>query len=253
MPRKRFIRSDSYPYHIVSRSNNREWFYIPIEEFWRILVSVLALDPVSSKLKIHALVLMSNHFHLLASSVDGNLGEPMEYLLREVCRRVNQVAGRQNHVFGGPYKWSLITNTSYYLLCLKYIYRNPVSAHICEKVEEYPFSTLKALHQPNIFPFSIHPWRWAGDWLKWGDFQALLGWLNTPYPFGLSDYVKSASRYRVFTLPKSRTTRKVPQELWNNLEAAYQIAPYDFEQLSFETTKRKAVPSGTGVSNHPTE
>lgn len=211
MPRAPLIRTNQHPFHIVCRSNNREWFYIPLDEFWNILLEVFSRGAVERTLRVHALVLMSNHFHLLASSVDGNLDEPMRYLLREVCRQVNKKANRINHVFGGPYKWSLITKTSYYLHCLKYIYRNPVNAGICERVEEYPFSTLKAQINPDRFPFPIHQWKWAGDWIKWGDPASILDWLNTPYPHGLNDYVRAALKHRHFTIPKNRNTGRVPE------------------------------------------
>lgn len=211
MSRTPLIRSDQHPYHIVCRSNNREWFYIPIRDFWSITLEVMAREAVKSKMKIHAFVLMSNHFHLLVSSVDGNLDEPMRYLLREVCRQVNKSANRINHVFGGPYKWSLITKTSYYLHCLKYIYRNPVNAHICERVEDYPFSTVSAHANPEKFPISIQHWKWAGDWMKWGDYQSILDWLNTPYPHGLNDYVRAALRRRSFEIPKNRNTGRIPK------------------------------------------
>ncbi|NBT58702.1 hypothetical protein EBT16_07965 [bacterium] len=170
----------------------------------------MSREPVISKLRVHALVLMSNHFHLLASSVDGKLDEPMRYLLRETCREVNKRANRINHVFGGPYKWSLITKTSYYLHCLKYIYRNPVNAQICGRVEDYPYSTLSALVHPENFPFPITQWKWAGDWIKWGDHRAILDWLNTPYPHGLSDYVRTALKHRHFKIPINRNTGRPP-------------------------------------------
>ncbi|NBX77326.1 MAG: hypothetical protein EBQ92_12290 [Proteobacteria bacterium] len=236
MPRARLIRTTQHPYHIVCRSNNREWFYIPVSNFWEILIEVLAREPVSSRLRVHGLVLMSNHFHLLASSIDGNLDEPMRYLLREVCREVNREASRINHVFGGPYKWSLITNTSYYLHCLKYIYRNPVNAQICERVEDYPFSTLTAHTAPEKVPFSLCHWKWAGDWLKWGDFQSVLKWLNTPYPHGLNDYLKAALRHRKFEIPKNRNTRRVPSYFREELDAAFNWCSVP--------TKSKAVPFG---------
>jgi hypothetical protein len=153
---------------------------------------------------------MSNHFHLIASSTDGNIDVPMRYLLREVSRRVNSSTGRINHLFGGPYKWSLITNTTYFLHCLKYVYRNPIRAGICNKVEDYAFSTVLAHQNPQLFQIPLHHWKWSGDWVKWGNFKTVLDWLNTDYPVGLSDYLKKGLRYSSFYFPKNRNTRKVP-------------------------------------------
>lgn len=232
MAKSPLIRTTQYPYHITARSNNREWFYIPIEEVWRILLDILNRERVITKIRVHALVLMSNHFHLLASSTDGNIDETMRYLLREVCRRVNTKAERINHVFGGPYKWSVITNTSYYLHCLKYIYRNPVNAGICARVEEYPFSSIPAHRDPAALPFPIHQWKWAGDWMKWGDYNSILEWLNTPYPHGLADYLKKGFARPTFHIPKNRNTRKVPSYFWEELQPIYQLAPYPLDELT---------------------
>jgi hypothetical protein len=233
MPRRPLIRTHYYPYHITARSNNREWFYIPQSDFWNILLETLSVEAVASRLRIHALVLMSNHLHLIASSTDGKLDEPMRYLLREVCRKVNKSSDRINHVFGGPYKWSLITNTSYFLHCLKYVYRNPVQAGICERVEDYPYSTINAHENPSLLPFPIYHWKYSGDWIKWGNFKSILDWMNTGYPFGFSDYLKKGLRSSTFHIAKNRNTRKTPDYFWKDLEGIYHSVPYNFEEFSF--------------------
>lgn len=95
--------------------------------------------------RIHAFVLMSNHFHLVISTPQANLDEAMNYLLREVSKRINEETGRVNQVFGGPYHWSLITNWIHYQHVYKYVYRNPVQAGICSKVQDYRYSSLPGI------------------------------------------------------------------------------------------------------------
>jgi len=216
MPRKPLIRNTHYPYHLIARSNNKEWFYLPTSQIWDIFLEVLNRSPVKDFLKIHAFVLMSNHFHLMASSVDGNIDKVMHYLLREVCRKINFKAKRINHVFGGPYKWSLITTPTYYSLCLKYIFQNPVRAKICSQVEEYPYSTAQMLLNPEKLPLSIDHWSWSGDFVRWGCPESLLGWLNSDSPSGLMDYIKKGLRRREFEIPKTPSRRKVSLEYLNH-------------------------------------
>lgn len=237
MARTPLIRTPHQPYHITCRSNNKEWFYLPVAEFWEILLEIFCRPEVHSELKVHALVLMSNHFHLLASSTTGSLDRAMCYLLREVCREVNRRTSRINHLFGGPYKWSLINNTSYYLHCLKYIYRNPVAAGLVDCVQDYAFSSIHAHRNPSALPFAIYPWKWAGDWLKWGDYQSILNWLNTPYPHDLGDYIRTASRYAHFRIPRNRNTRKVPSFFGQDLSEMYRIAPYSFDEIRSDYQK----------------
>lgn len=231
MPKKPLFRTDRFPYHLTARSNNKEWFYIPIHDVWKILLEVLSREVMKSQLRVHALVLMSNHLHLLASSVDGNIDVPMRYFLREVCRKINHQAGRINHVFGGPYRWNVITNTSYFLHCLKYVYRNPVTAEICKRVEDYPYSTLNAHHQPELLPFPLYPWKWSGDWLKWGDFKVIKEWLNHPYSTDIYQQLHTGFKHPFFTVPKSRTTRKIPSQIWTELDPLYKLSPIDSEDV----------------------
>lgn len=212
MARTPLIRNTIYPYHLIARSNNKEWFYLPLWEVWRLFLKILVRQPVRDTLQVHAFVLMSNHFHLLASSRDGHIDKTMQYLLREVSRNVNYKAHRINHLFGGPYKWSLITTPTYYSLCLKYIYQNPVRAGICPRAEDYTYSSLRALLGWEQLPFILDHWKWSDEHLKWGDPAAVLNWINSEYPLGMTTAIQKGLRRSTFDLPKKRSSRKVPAE-----------------------------------------
>lgn len=208
MARNPLIRNTIYPYHLIARSNNKEWFYLPPCEIWSVFLDILQRNAIQDTLKIHAFVLMSNHFHLLASSTDGHIDKVMQYLLREVCRNVNRKANRINHLFGGPYKWSLITTPTYYSLCLKYIYQNPVRAGICPRVEDYAFSSLGVLLGHQTLPFRLEHWKWADEILKWGDPVAILHWLNSQYPIGMMESIRRGLKRSTFEIPEKRNSQR---------------------------------------------
>lgn len=166
MPRKKIIYTHEFPYHVYARSNNREWFYLPLADTWDIFVFEINRIFAIYKVSLHAFVLMSNHYHmLLSASPEYQLGEVMRELQKSVSRRINKQAGRSNHVFGGPYKASLIRSNDHYLEIFKYIYRNPVKAGIVQQPEFYPYSSL---HEKNPivlvsnvkveFPLDLHLW-----------------------------------------------------------------------------------------------
>ncbi len=166
MPRKKIIYTHEFPYHVYARSNNREWFYIPLEDTWNIFVSEINRIFAIYKVSLHAFVLMSNHYHMLVTgSPEYQLGEVMRELQKSVSRRINKRAERSNHVFGGPYKASLVRSDDHYLEIFKYIYRNPVKAGIVPQAESYPYSSL---HEKNPlvlesngkvkFPLDLHLW-----------------------------------------------------------------------------------------------
>jgi len=177
MPRRKIQHSCEFPYHITARANNKEWFYIEKSDCWQIFTEKLNLAREKFNFLIYAFVLMSNHYHLIGKiNNDHNLGSIMSWLQKSISRGINRKANRINHVFGGPYKASLITKDTYYAHVLKYVYRNPVRAGICLDVQDYYFSTLNSkdilISGEKLEIASLVP----------EENKTLLAWLNTPLP-----------------------------------------------------------------------
>jgi len=143
MPRKKLIRSDQFPYHVTSRSNNKEWFYIPIECVWSYCNTLLNEGKIKFNVQIDAFVLMRNHYHLCIRTPESNIDLFMRYFNKNLAQNIARHAKRINRIFGGPYKWSLITKEAYYLNVIRYIYQNPLRANIVDFCEQYPYSDLK--------------------------------------------------------------------------------------------------------------
>lgn len=177
MPRHAFIKSYHLPYHVSARCLNKEWFRIPLDEVWDIFSNHLFFIHHAFGVRIHAFVLMDNHFHLIISTPFGNLDKAMNYFLRETSRLISKKSGRINQVYGGPYFWSLLKSPHYYLTVYKYLYRNPVEAGLSQNVETYPYSTLRTLlgFEHSIIPV-VH------DDTLFADVEEQLKWLNVTYP-----------------------------------------------------------------------
>jgi REP element-mobilizing transposase RayT len=143
MPRKNLIRSEEFPYHVTSRCNNRDWFYIPLGETWKICNELLREGQKRFEVKIDAFVLMDNHYHMLIYTPKANLDKFMQFFNKNLGARIANKSGRINRVFGAPYKWNLILSQSYYMNVVRYIYQNPLRANICKKCQDYPFSDLR--------------------------------------------------------------------------------------------------------------
>lgn len=137
--------SNEFAYHISARTPNRELFYIPLNEVWAIMEDYLYLTAKMFCLYIHAFVLMPNHFHLLASTPKLNIGPAMNFFMGENSRAINRVSGRINQNWGRRHHKTFVNSYHYFMNVYKYIYRNPVRAGLCEKVEDYPYSTLSGL------------------------------------------------------------------------------------------------------------
>ncbi len=140
MPRRNLIRTKLFPYHVTTRSNNKEWFYIPIDEVWRYCRELLKEGEKEFKVEIEGFVLMSNHYHMCLFTPEENLDKFMRFFNKGLSEKISRHAGRINRIFGAPYNWTLIRNEQYYYNVLRYIYQNPLRAGVVKRCEDYPYS-----------------------------------------------------------------------------------------------------------------
>ncbi len=194
MPRPLLIRSETHPYHISSRSNNKEFFPIPLNEVWEIMLGQLHHLHKEHSLAVHAFVLMGNHFHLLCHTPKANLDQVMHSFLRTTSIRINQRAEGINHQWDGRYKWSLIDSQTHYYQVYRYIFQNPIRAGICKKVEEYLYSTLKPVPIPlhSFIPMSF------------GGAEGELHWLNQHYEKEDEELIKLGLRKHQFDIAQRK-------------------------------------------------
>jgi len=196
MPRKIFIPTTN-PYHITGRCINQEWFAIPMSTVWEIMTNHLFFLKYAFYQRIHAFVLMNNHFHLLMSAPNQNISQAMQYFMKETSRSIGKEAGRTNQIWGSRFGRCEITSHHYYLNTYKYIYQNPIRAYITQRVEEYPFSTLYGLlgNGPLYVPLSE-------DVELFSNVLAHLNWLNQVPSSEKTEAVKKALQKKIFCYPK---------------------------------------------------
>jgi REP element-mobilizing transposase RayT len=209
MPRKRLIYTHEFPYHIVARSNNRDWFKVELAEVWEVFKEEFIELNQSYGFTGHGFVLMSNHYHLIAScSQDYDLGYIMRILQTRTSNRLNGLSGRINHVYGGRYKGSLIGDAFYYANVLKYVFRNPVKAGLCSRVEAWPYSTVGDLLKSSGsgIPTSCHVFEKALFMNK----QEKSNWLNESFRIEDDERIRKALTRTVFKLPQISKEQRVP-------------------------------------------
>ena len=80
--------------------------------------------------RVHAWVLMGNHFHLLLETPEPNLVAGMKWMLGVYSQGWNRRRGRKGHVFQGRYKAVVVNGEerdgSYFKIVSDYIHLNPV-------------------------------------------------------------------------------------------------------------------------------
>jgi REP element-mobilizing transposase RayT len=213
MPRKHLIRNSYFPYHVTARVNNRELFPIPLERVWEHMSTELLASVIKMESQIQAFVLMPNHFHLILTTPTFDLGQTMAVLMRNVTKDVMGEAGKEGRLFQGRYHWSAIHNAHYYRHALKYVYRNPVKAKLCENVEDYAWSTITGRIGKTFLPFPLTPTRTGFDFEEHvtRPYDSL-SWLNEAHSAEANMRIQIALMKKIFCPPVNRLTRK-PQAI----------------------------------------
>jgi len=103
MPRKVRVEYPGAIYHIMSRGDRREDIFhdeVDRQDF----LKTLAETCLKADFQVHAYCLMSNHFHLVLETPNGNLVAGMRWLLSSYTLRLNHRRKLTGHVFSGRYK-----------------------------------------------------------------------------------------------------------------------------------------------------
>jgi putative transposase len=170
---EKFICDPNSPYHVTSRCINRDWFSMSTVDVWNIFSTNLKFATHAFDLRLHAFVLMNNHFHMLVTAPTGNLSESMAYFIRESSRQITHDTQRINQTFARRFKRTRTADFHYFFNTYKYIYQNPLRAGLVRRVEEYPFSSLPGLlglgplvlpvEDPNLVDNTNHTLRWLNE------------------------------------------------------------------------------------------
>lgn len=92
-----------------------------------------------------AYCLMGNHVHLVIETPEPNLAVGMQRLHGGYAQRLNARYKRRGHVFEGRYRAVPVTSDEQLWTTLRYVALNPVTAGLCARPEDYPWSSHAAL------------------------------------------------------------------------------------------------------------
>lgn len=130
-------------YHVTSRGNRRSNIYTD-EEDHRAFLVILGEMTRRFHVLCHGYCLMSNHYHLVLETVEGNLCRAMRYLNGVYTQTFNRKHRKCGHVFQGRYKAVLIQKSSHLLEVCRYVVLNPVRAGMAERPEDWTWSSYRS-------------------------------------------------------------------------------------------------------------
>lgn len=166
MPRRKLIRQNTFPYHVTTRTNNKDWFKIPLCDVWDICKEAFIYSLKRRQVVVHCFVLMGNHYHLLMTTPESNIDEFMKYFNLRLSQLISKESRVINHKFSNRYKWTIVDNQKYLKHVYRYIYQNPVRARLVVNPLEYPYSSLHFTrfeskyfnHQPHFQYYKNKAW-----------------------------------------------------------------------------------------------
>jgi putative transposase len=132
-----------YPHHIIQRGNNRQAIFGGTDDY-ELLLALIDEHARKQQVAIHGYVLMSNHFHLLATpeTLEG-IPQLMQAVGRRYVRNYNLRHARTGTLWEGRYRSTLIQAERYLVACMVYMDLNPVRAGLVAEPAEYPWSSFQ--------------------------------------------------------------------------------------------------------------
>jgi len=122
---------------------------------YRCFLQLIRWATVSHHVDVHAFVLMSNHYHLVATPASASaLPAAMQAIDGEYVRYYNRKHNRLGTLWCGRYQAKLLRDERYFWTCFTYVERNPVAAGIVATAEDYLWSS-----------YPVHAYGAQSQWL----------------------------------------------------------------------------------------
>ena len=147
MARKARVEFPGAVYHLLDRGDRREAIFRDDTDRERFLAT---LGEVCGRTgwRVHAWVLMSNHYHLLVETPQANLVAGMRWFQTTCTVRFNRRHRLSGHLFQGRYKAVVVDpeERGYFAVLSDYIHLNPVRARMVgldQRLYDYRWSSYR--------------------------------------------------------------------------------------------------------------
>ena len=148
MARKARVEYPGAVYHVLDRGDRRESIFCDDADR-KLFLATLTQACRRAGWRVHAWVLMSNHYHLLLETPEANLVAGMRWMQTTYTVRFNRRHRLCGHLFQGRYK-SLVVEAgagNYFAVLSDYIHLNPVRAFLVrpeDRLVDYRWSSYPA-------------------------------------------------------------------------------------------------------------
>lgn len=134
----------NFSMHVYNRGNNRLSIFAEdtdCEIFLKMLQAATAWHDVA----VHEYILMTTHFHLIATP---NRETAMASAMKQVGERYSRYFNRRHHRTGrlweSPYRGKHLLDERQWLICARYVVQNPVRARMVPTPADHRWSSYRA-------------------------------------------------------------------------------------------------------------
>ena len=142
MGRQLRIEYPNAHYHVTARGNERKEIFKSDRDRQKFM-GYLESAVTRYSAVIHAWCLMSNHYHLLVETPEGNLSQVMQHINGAYTNYFNVKRKRSGHLFQGRYKAIVVDADNYALELTRYIHLNPVRVGLVDDPGRYRWSSFQ--------------------------------------------------------------------------------------------------------------
>lgn len=198
-------------YHVMARGNHGQAVYVDDQDRKRWL-ETLGEACGKTGWRIHAYVLMGNHYHLLIETPEANLVTGMKWFQGAYTQRYNSRHRVFGHLFQGRYKALVVDgeNGNYLGVVSTYIHLNPARARLIRVGKD----------SLTRYPWSSYPW-----YVKTGGRPP--GWLETKRVLGQLGFdPRQAAGYEAYLEARVlelglKSGRKALNEEWKRIRRGW--------------------------------
>jgi REP element-mobilizing transposase RayT len=133
-------------FHVMNRGSARRTIFDTPSDY-RFFLACLARAVRRQEIVVLAYALMRTHFHLFVRS-RGGLSTAMQRIQLRHARRFNRLRRRDGPLFRGRFLSKRVCGDEYGRKVVYYIHENPVLARLCDRPEQYRWSSAGLCVQP---------------------------------------------------------------------------------------------------------
>ena len=173
-------------YHVTSRGDRRENIFEDDVDR-HALLDILGQGSARFNARVLSYCLMSNHYHFVLLTLDGNLSRLMRHINGVYTQTYNRRHGKVGHLFQGRFKAILVDRDQYLVAVCRYVELNPVRARMTPNPSDWTWSSYPA----NVGHAPAPPWL---------DINCLHGQMLGREIEGVADHVRAAKQYQAWVL-----------------------------------------------------